>query len=96
MLKLNETKSSVVPLLFLGGKHSYQERKEKEEPNPSCLWCHLSCLCKCISSLMFLAMATNQLGYVSAFFSGEWKGGGTFIHIYTLVSGLFWEAAINR
>lgn len=54
----------------------------KAKSQTPAVWCHLSCLC--ISSLMFLAMATNQLGCVSDFFWG--MEGRRNIHTHTLLS----------
>lgn len=74
-------------LLQLSCKRSNKEEKEKEEPSPSCLLCHLSCLCKCISSLKFLAMAANQLGCVTAFpENGREKGHSYTCTLLSLVS----------
>lgn len=73
--------------LHFSCKHSNKKEKEKEEPSPSCLWCHLSCFCKCISSLKFLAMAANQLGCVTAFpENGREKGHSCTCTLLSLLS----------
>lgn len=87
--RLNETKlncSCPSEISSLEVSTATRNGRKRKSQTPA-VWCHLSCLCKCISSLMFLAMATNQLGRVSAF-SREWRGGGTFIHIHSCLWSL--------
>ena len=81
---LNETKvfcSSPSDFCSLEVSTATRNGRKRKSQTPA-VWCHLSCLC--ISSLMFLAMATNQLGRVSAFFRG--MEGRRNIHAQTLLS----------
>lgn len=84
--RLNETKvfcSSPSDFCSLEVSTATRNGRKRKNQTPA-VWCHLSCLCKCISSLMFLAMATNQLGHVSAFFVGTEMRRN--IHTQTLLS----------
>lgn len=84
--RLNDTKvfcSSPSDFCSLEVSTATRNGRKRKSQTPA-VWCHLSCLCKCISSLMFLAMATNQLGRVSAFFRG--MEGRRNIHTHTLLS----------
>lgn len=82
--RLNETKVVCsFPSDFCSLEVSTATRNgRKRKSQTPAVWCHLSCLC--ISSLMFLAMATNQLGHVSAFFRGMERRRN--IHTHTLSS----------
>lgn len=82
--RTNETKvfcSSSSDFCSLEVSTATRSGRKRKSQTPAA-WCHLSCLC--ISSLMNLAMATNQLGRVSAFFRG--MEGRRNIHTHMLLS----------
>lgn len=56
----------------------------KTKSQTPAVWCHISCLCKCISSWQWQLTIWD----VCQLFSGEWRGGGTFIHIHSCLWSL--------